>query len=121
MNWFRNLDTVVRRVIVLAVIGLLLVLVGLTVGWCNSRDDVEQAKAGGTLADGRARAGEDASDVRDDVQGQIDTINDNVKAGTDAIRNAPDDASRNDAALRSLCRVDPSASPDCRLLEPRPR
>lgn len=121
MNWFRNLDTVVRRVIVLGVIACLLIVIGLTVGWCSRREEVKRAEANSTLADARTDAAADASDTRDTVDGQIATINDNVKAGTDAIRNAPDDASRNDAALRSLCRVDPSASPDCRLLGTRPR
>jgi hypothetical protein len=119
--WWRGLDAVVRRAVVLVGIALLLVVIGLTVGWCSQRDDVARAKAGGTLADARANAGADASDVRDTVDGQIDTIRDNVRTGTDEIRNAPDGAYRDGAALRSLCRVDPSASPDCRLLQPRSR
>ncbi len=121
MKWFRNLDTVVRRVIVLGVIACVLIVIGLTVGWCSRREEVAKAGANATLADSRSASASEASDTRDTTEGKIATIRDNVKAGTDEIRNAPDDASRDDAALRSLCRVDPSASPDCRLLGTGPR
>lgn len=120
MKWFRNLDTVVRRVIVLAVIGLLLVVIGLTVGWCKSRGEVERAKDQTTLSDARSNAGRDAIQTQDDVGQEKAAITDKVETGVDAIHNARSPADRNDAALRSLCNVDPSASPDCRLLQPRP-
>lgn len=121
MNWFLGLDAIVRRVIVIGFIACLLIVIGLTVGWCSRRDEVAKAGANATLADSRSASASEASDTRDKVEGQVAAINANVKAGTDEIRNAPDDASRNDAALRSLCRVDPSASPDCRLLNAGPR
>jgi hypothetical protein len=116
VNWFLGLDAIVRRAIVLTTIALALVVVGLSVGYCSQRDNVRKAEAGTTLADSRTASANDASETRDTVEGKIAAINDNVKAGTDEIRNAPDDASRDRAALRSLCRVDSSASPDCRLL-----
>jgi hypothetical protein len=121
VNWFLGLDAVVRRAIVLVGLGLLLIVVGLTVGYCSERDNVRKAEAGTTLADSRTASASDASDTRDTVEGQVAAINANVKAGTDEIRNAPDDASRDRAALRSLCRVDRSASPDCRLFDAGPR
>lgn len=115
---FRALDP--TRWAMLGAVVLLLIVAVFVIGRCTGGDG-GRAEAGKTLADSRTASAGDASDTRDTVEGKIDAINDNVKAGTDAIRNAPDDASRNDAALRSLCRVDPSSSPDCRLLGTGPR
>lgn len=117
-EFFRALDPT-RWAMLAGAIALLVVAV-FVIGRCTGGDG-GRAEAGKTLADSRTASAADASTTRDTVEEKIDAINDNVKAGTDAIRNAPDDAARNDAALRSLCRVDPSASPDCGLLGIGPR
>ena len=91
-------------------------------GWCtldarrNAAQAVRKADAGQTMAEGRTAAAGDASAIRDRADERASEIDATVKDGTDAIRHAPDRASANAAALRSLCRIDPSRDARCRLL-----
>lgn len=118
MNPFRALS----RAAWLAIAAILAVV--LLLGTCQalkaSREAGKRAEAGKTLSDGRTAAGQDASAVRDRADERDDAITSAVKDATDEIRNAPDPGSRDRAALRGLCRIDPSASPDCGLLNADP-
>lgn len=101
-----------------AVLALCLALLG----WCtlDGRRDaaqaVRKADAGQTITEGRTAAAGDASAIRDRADERTSEIDATVKDGTDAIRHAPDRASANAAALRSLCRIDPSRDARCRVL-----
>lgn len=87
-------------------------------GYCahKAAQGRQEARAGQTLADGRTAAAGDASAVRDRADDRNDQISDAVKKGTDDVRQAPDRSSANLAARRGVCRVNPSAGPDCRML-----
>ncbi|MBB4799655.1 hypothetical protein HNP32_003413 [Brevundimonas bullata] len=101
-----------------AVLALSLALLG----WCTldsrrkAAQAVGKADAGQTIAEGRTAAAGDASAIRDRADERTSEIDATVKDGTDAIRHAPDRASANAAALRSLCRIDPSRDARCRVL-----
>ena len=101
-----------------AVLALSLALLG----WCTldarrlAAQAVREADAGQTIAEGRTAAAGDASAIRDRADERTSEIDATVKDGTDAIRHAPDRASANAAALRSLCRIDPSRDARCRVL-----
>lgn len=103
---------------IVALIGLavcIIVVVAVLVA-LDARKDGKRAEAGKTLSDGRTAAAQDASSIRDEADARISEINQTVEDATDAIRNAPDPASRDRAALAGLCRINPSSSPDCRML-----
>ncbi len=82
----------------------------------SAKHDARKADAGQTMAEGRTGAAQDASAIRDRADERTSEIDATVKDGTDAIRHAPDRASANAAALRSLCRIDPSRDARCRVL-----
>lgn len=90
--------------------------------WCtldgrrNAAQAVRKADAGQVIAESRTAAAGDASAIRDRADERTSEIDATVKDGTDAIRHAPDRASANAAALRSLCRIDPSRDARCRVL-----
>lgn len=111
----------IRKWLVLGAIFVLLLLLGSILAMCHAKDEAREANAGKTIADGRTAASADVNDIRDAADERIAAINADVKDATDAIRNAPTADARNDAALRGLCDIDPSASPDCRLLDANPR
>ncbi|GAA0216075.1 hypothetical protein GCM10009081_33690 [Brevundimonas nasdae] len=76
----------------------------------------QEVRAGQTLAEGRTGAAQDASAVRDRSDARNDQISNAVKEGTADVRQAPDRSAANLAARRGVCRINPSAGPDCRLL-----
>ena len=102
-----------------AAVGLVLIAL-LTLGYCAvakpSRDAARKAEAGQTLAEGRTGAAQDANAVRDRSDERDDQISNAVKEGTDDVRQAPDRSAATVAARRGVCRVNPSAGPDCRVL-----
>lgn len=106
----------------LAIIGAVVLL---TLGYCQitrpSRDAARQAGASATLADGRTAAAGDASAIRDGSDTRQTQTDLTTKETTDAIRNAPDDASAGDAGLRGLCQLYPGHDPRCRMLNADPR
>lgn len=106
------------RLIIAAV--LILAIVALGIGYCSQREKAKQADANATISDGRTAAGADASAIRDAADERIKEINDTVEDAVDEIRNETDPAARNRAARVGVCRVDPSSSPDCRLLLANP-
>jgi hypothetical protein len=107
VNWFRNLDTVVRRVIVLSVLGLLLVVIGLLVGWCQSQDDVARAEFDGRVADSQAGLGSEAAKTTaGQTQAEANNAAQTGRNREDILNaeNANDSAgAAGDAGLRALC------------------
>jgi len=107
MNWFRSLDTVVRRVIVFAVIGLLLVVIGLTVGWCNANKDAAKARFDGKVAGSQANLGSEAAKTTaGQVQAEADNAAQTGRNREDILdaENANDTAGdAGDRGLRALC------------------
>lgn len=65
--WWRGLDAVVRRVIVLTLIGLALVVIGLTVGWCSQRKATQEAEGKASVAASQGNLGADALSRADDL------------------------------------------------------
>jgi hypothetical protein len=96
------------------------VVVLLTFAGCmalqNAREAAGKARGAQVFGEGRTAAAGDASAVRDDLDGKNAATRETVNGGVNDVRNAETPARRNDAALRGLCAVDPSSSPDCRLL-----
>lgn len=82
----------------------------------GEREATRKADAGQTFAEGRSGAAQDASAVRDRADARNDQISNAVKEGTDDVRQAPDRSAATLAARRGVCRVNPSASPDCGML-----
>ena len=101
-------------------VAALLLIALLKLGHCAvtkpARDAARKSDAGQTLAEGRTGAAQDASGVRDRADARDDEISNAVKEGTDDVRQASDRPAANLAARRGVCRVNPSASPDCRVL-----
>lgn len=111
-----------ERLITLSVIILCVVAVCvLSLGFCSARNKAKTAEANTTLATGRSAASADVNDIRDAADEKIAAINADVKDAQDAIRSAPDAATRNRAAIVGLCDIDPSSSPECGLLNANPR
>ena len=104
--------------LIVAVLALTLVLLG----WCaldarrNAAQTVRKAEAGQTFAEGRTGAAKDASAVRDRADTRNDQITNDVQEGTADVRQAPDRSAATLAARRGVCRINPGAGPDCRLL-----
>ncbi|QBX38685.1 hypothetical protein E4M02_11225 [Brevundimonas sp. S30B] len=100
----------------------LLVFLAAVLFWfaLDARNDARRAQAGQTLAEGRTAAGADASAIRDRADARNNQISTTTKETTDAIRNAPDDASAGNAGLRGLCQLYPGHDPRCRVLISNP-
>ena len=83
---------------------------------CSAKERARKADAGQTMAEGRTAAAQDASGVRDRADARNDQITDAVQKGTADVRQAPDRSAATLAARRGVCRVNPSAGSDCRML-----
>lgn len=105
MNWFRNLDTVVRRVIVLGVITCLLVVIGLTVGWCSRREEVQTAKDQTTIGDARMKSAVEAIDAIGDNAAANSATKAQVEDAQDAVNRETDPVVRDAVARRELCKL----------------
>lgn len=120
MNWLRTLTATGW----LAVSCLALALILLTMCVADDRqraaDRTRQADAHKTLTEGRTAAAQDASAIRDRADARDLQIDQSTQETTDAIRNAPDDATAGDHGLRSLCKLYPDRDPRCRMLDARP-
>lgn len=105
--WWRGLDAVVRRVIVLTLIGLLLVVIGLAVGWCNANKDAARARFDGKVAGTQAELGADAATTTaGQVQAEADNAAQTGRNREDILdaENANDSAGdAGDRGLRALC------------------
>lgn len=102
-----------RAYLVLAVV---LVAAVLLLSWCADRARLKTMKVEATIADARTASAVDANKERDAADAREGAINDEVKDGTDAIRQAPNRDARRRARLRSLCNLD-SSDPQCRVLD----
>ncbi len=86
----------------------------------RAADRARQADAGKTLAEGRTAAARDASAIRDRADARDQQIDQSTQETTDAIRNAPDDATAGDHGLRGLCKLYPDRDPRCRMQQSSP-
>lgn len=107
MNWFKSMDTIVRRVIVISVIMLAIVLIGLTVGLCSARDKASMADANTRIAEGQTNASNAATAaVADYADRQTDRA-ETERKNRDEILSAPNAGDSagpaGDAGLRVLC------------------
>ncbi len=109
MNWFRGLDTIVQRAIMMGLLVCAMCLIIFGISYCSEKRQADEADAGYTFADGRTGAATDASGVRDRADTRTAQIDDTVKGATDEVRNAPDPAAGRRAARNGVCRIDPSA------------
>lgn len=114
------LDPIARRIVGIMAMVAVLALVMVIVTMCSTRDHDARQRAGETIADGRTKAAQDVGAIRDRSIKSEGKIKSTVETATDAIRQAPDDRTAADIARRSVCKLDPSASPDCRMLLANP-
>jgi hypothetical protein len=107
VNWFLGLDAVVRRVVVLVGLGLLLIVVGLTVGYCSERDATARAKFEGRVAETQAGLGAAAATTTaGQVQAEAENAAQTGRNREDILNaeNATDSAGdAGDRGLRALC------------------
>ncbi len=111
----------IRTVVILVGLAICIIAVVAVLVALDARNDAARAKAAGTLSDGRTASAQDASAVRDRADERNDAISTAVEEGTADVRQAPDRAAANRAARRGVCRIDPRAHPDCRVLLADPR
>lgn len=114
------IDPIARRIVGIMALVAVLALVMVIVTMCATRDQNARQRAAETLADGRTKAAQDIGAIRDRSIKSEGKIQSTVETATDAIRQAPDDAAADRAARRGVCKLDPSASPDCRMLLANP-
>lgn len=114
--WLKGADSAARTILALFVSAIALCALLAVLTMRSARDDARKAEAAQTMAEGRTGAAQDASGVRDRADARNDEISNAVKEGTDDVRQAPDRSYATLAARRGVCRVNPSAGPDCRLL-----
>lgn len=113
---FKAFDTTAKIIFGVMLLGVILCLAMAVFTMRGARDDARRAQAGQTFAEGRTGAAQDASAVRDRADARNDQITNDVQEGTADVRQAPDRSAATLAARRGVCRVNPSAGPDCRLL-----
>ncbi len=116
MNPLKALTATGRTIVAALTLIALLCFVLAVLTMCSAKNEARKADAGQTMAEGRTAAAQDANAVRDRADARNDQITDAVKKGTDDVRQAPDRSAGNLAARRGVCRVNPSAGPECRLL-----
>ncbi|QLQ12162.1 MAG: hypothetical protein HZY74_01145 [Brevundimonas sp.] len=95
----------------LGLAGVLLLSVAYCAGHQPARDAARKAEAAATLADGRTRAVQDASTIRDAHEARTDQTRQDVKEAQDAVRQETDPARRDAVARQRLCNLNPGACP----------
>jgi hypothetical protein len=107
VNWFLGLDAIVRRAIVLTTIAMALIVVGLSVGYCNAAKDTARAKFEGRVAGTQAGLGaEAATTTAGQVQAEADNAAQTGRNREDILNaeNATDSAGdAGDRGLRVIC------------------
>lgn len=116
-----DLDKPARRIVSILALVALLCLIGFGFAFCQQRKAAQEARGGAIIADGRTGAASDASAVRDRSEARNAAIDQTVSQGTDDVRKAPDRASRNAAALRSLCKLPGATDARCWMLNADPK
>lgn len=109
-------DTSAKVIFGLLVLGVILSLAMAVFTMRSARHEARKAEAGQTFAEARTGAAQDASAVRDRADTRNDQITNDVQEGTADVRQAPDRSAATLAARRGVCRINPGAGPDCRLL-----
>lgn len=109
-------DTSAKVIFGLLVLGVILSLAMAVFTMRSARHEARKAEAGQTFAEARTGAAQDASAVRDRADTRNDQITNAVQEGTADVRQAPDRSAATLAARRGVCRINPGAGPDCRLL-----
>lgn len=102
MKWLLGLDTVVRRVVVLGALICLLLVILLTVGFCRSRDAVNEERAATTKAEGRTVSAVEAITEIGRLNERGAATDEEVNNAQDAIRQASP-ADRDAVARYHLC------------------
>ena len=105
--------------IVAALIAVVLILATCSYAGMQ-RKAAQEARGAAGMATGRTQAAQDASAIRDRSDARQTETDAIVQGGTDAIRQAPDRASADAAARRSVCVLSGCADPGCAVLEPHP-
>lgn len=113
---FKAFDTTAKIIFGLLVLGVILSLAMAVFTMRSARHEARKAEAGQTFAEARTGAAQDASRVRDRADARNDQITNDVQEGTADVRQAPDRSAATLAARRGVCRINPGAGPDCRLL-----
>lgn len=113
---FKAFDTTAKIIFGLLVLGIVLSLAMTVFTMRSARHEARKAEAGQTFAEARTGAAQDASRVRDRADARNDQITNDVQEGTADVRQAPDRSAATLAARRGVCRINPGAGPDCRLL-----
>ena len=88
IKWFNALDTIVKRVVTIAVIALLLVVIGLTVGYCRSRDEAREQRGKTEQSEGRTVSAVEAITAINDLGERSNATDAQVENATNAIRQA---------------------------------
>ena len=109
-------DTSAKVIFGLLVLGVILSLAMAVFTMRSARHEARKAEAGQTFAEARTGAAQDASAVRDRADTRNDQITNAVQEGTADVRQAPDRSAATLAARRGVCRLNPGAGTDCRLL-----
>lgn len=113
---FKAFDTTAKIIFGLLVLGIVLSLAMTVFTMRSARHEARKAEAGQTFAEARTGAAQDASAVRDRADTRNDQITNDVQEGTADVRQAPDRSAATLAARRGVCRLNPGAGTDCRLL-----
>lgn len=92
------------------ILAAILIVCVLTLSWCNRGDQLKQAGDAATVADGRTKASQDASHVRDQNDEANAATKAEVKDATDELR-ATDPADRDRVFRDRVCRLNPGACP----------
>lgn len=90
------------------ILAAILIVCVLTLSWCNRGERIEQAKDSATVADGRTKASQDASAIRDQNDDANAATRTDVKDATDELR-ATDPADRDRVFRDRVCKLNPGA------------
>ena len=104
IKWFNALDTIVKRVMTITIIALLLVVIGLTVGYCRSRDEAREQRGKTEQSEGRTVSAVEAITAINDLGERSNATDAQVENATNAIRQA-DPADRRRVGDYQLCRL----------------
>ena len=89
-------------------IGAALILALLVLSWCSRGEKIERADDAATVADGRTKASQDASQIRDANDEANAATKAEVKDATDELR-AADPAERDRVFRDRVCKLNPGA------------
>lgn len=107
MPFWKAMDTTARRIVGLGVLVCVLIVLALTLGWCNAREEAARAQGEGRVADAQAGLGSDAAEITaGQTQAEADNAAQTGRNREDILNaeNANENAgAAGDAGLRALC------------------